>query len=38
MEGDEKVVDYVNRLVTLTNQMKSCGETVTDQMLVEKVM
>ena len=38
MELDETVAQFVNRLTVLTNQMKSCGETVTDSMKVEKVI
>lgn len=38
MEKSEKVCDYFTRILTLTNQMKVCGERVSDQMIVEKVM
>ncbi|KAK2411444.1 hypothetical protein QL285_046720 [Trifolium repens] len=38
MEPNETVAQFVNRLTVLTNQMKSCGETVTNSMKVEKVI
>ena len=38
MEPTETVAQFVNRLTVLTNQMKSCCETVTDSMKVEKVI
>ncbi|XP_014623180.1 uncharacterized protein [Glycine max] len=38
MESNEMVAKFVNRLVILANQMKSCGEVVTDSMKVEKVL
>lgn len=38
MEPNETVVQFMNRLTVLTNQMKSCGEAVTDSMKVEKVI
>jgi hypothetical protein len=28
MQSVEKIADYFTRLVTLTNQMKNCGETM----------
>jgi hypothetical protein len=38
MEPNETVTQFVNRLTVLTNQMKSCGEAVTDSLKVEKVI
>ena len=38
MVSNETVAKFVNRLVILANQMKSCGEVVTDSMKVEKVL
>eukprot|EP00256_Glycine_max_P063245 XP_014633004.1 uncharacterized protein LOC106799314 [Glycine max] len=38
MESNETVAEFVNKLVILANQMKSCGEVVTDSMKVEKVL
>ena len=38
MEDSEKVADYFNRLQLLVNQIKSCGEAITDISVVEKVL
>lgn len=38
MESNESVANFVNRLVVLTNQMRSCGEIVSESMKVEKVL
>lgn len=38
MSEGEKICEYFNKIVTLTNQMKSCGEVITDLMIMEKVM
>lgn len=38
MEANEGVGTYLNRVQSLTNQMKSCGETMTDQAIVEKIL
>jgi adenylosuccinate lyase len=38
MNEGETVADFFSRLVSLTNQMKSCGETVSDLQKVEKVL
>lgn len=38
MKEDERITDYFTRLQTLTNQMRNCGETLTKQILVEKVL
>lgn len=38
MEAQESVADYFTRLLTLTNSMKSYGETITDVSVVEKVL
>ncbi|GAU22886.1 hypothetical protein TSUD_376970 [Trifolium subterraneum] len=38
MNEGETVSDFFSRLVTLTNQMKACGETITDLQKVEKVL
>lgn len=31
-----KVAEYFNRITLLTNQMKSCGESIEDQMVAAK--
>ncbi|PNX90251.1 F-box protein [Trifolium pratense] len=38
MEEDQKVSDYFSKLLSLVNQMKNCGENITDEMVVEKVL
>jgi CII-binding regulator of phage lambda lysogenization HflD len=38
MEENETISNYFSRLVTLTNQMKNCGETLSDQTIVEKIL
>lgn len=38
MKNNEKIVDYVARVVTLTNEMKTCGKTINEQTIVEKVL
>ncbi|KAK2398342.1 putative mitochondrial protein [Trifolium repens] len=38
MEEDQKVSDYFSKLLAIVHQMQNCGENVTDQMVVEKVL
>ncbi|PNX63787.1 F-box protein, partial [Trifolium pratense] len=38
MEEDQKVSDYFSKLLALVNQMQNCGESVTDEMVIEKVL
>ncbi|KAK2403406.1 putative mitochondrial protein [Trifolium repens] len=38
MESNESVAEYFNKITTITNQMISCGETISDGTIVEKVM
>ena len=38
MGKDEKVAEYVWKVQKLVHLMKGCGETITDKMIVEKVM
>lgn len=38
MEANEKIAHYCNRVVSHTNAMKACGETITDQSKMEKVL
>lgn len=37
-KSDENIIDYFIRLVILANQMKNCGETVTEQVVLEQVL
>ncbi|XP_073225681.1 uncharacterized protein [Cicer arietinum] len=38
MEANQKVSDYFSKLTVIVNQMRTCGENITDQMVVEKVL
>lgn len=38
MNDQESVAEFFIRLLSVTNQMKSCGEQLTNLMIVEKVM
>src|ERR1051325_11647435 len=38
MKDDESISAYFSRIVTLTNQMKACRETITDLQKIEKVL
>lgn len=38
MKEDESVVDFLSRLVLLTNLMKVCGESINDLQKIEKVL
>ena len=38
MKEDESISAYFSRIVTLTNQMKEYGESVTDLQKIEKVL
>nr|KYP66838.1 Retrovirus-related Pol polyprotein from transposon TNT 1-94 [Cajanus cajan] len=38
MENNEKIAEFFNRIITHTNAMKNCGEKITDQTIVEKIL
>ncbi|PNX78407.1 F-box protein [Trifolium pratense] len=38
MEEDQKVSDFFSKLLAIVNQMQNCGETISDEMVVEKVL
>ncbi|XP_019423028.1 PREDICTED: uncharacterized protein LOC109332500 [Lupinus angustifolius] len=38
MEESDTISDYLTKILTLTNQMKACGEEVRDQSVVEKML
>ncbi|CAL0323999.1 unnamed protein product [Lupinus luteus] len=38
MEETNKVGEYFTKVLTITNQMKGCGETITDLVIMEKIM
>jgi hypothetical protein len=38
MNDQEIIVEYLSRMLALTNLMKTCGETMTDRSKIEKVL
>lgn len=38
MKNKEKVLDYIFRVILITNEIKSCGETLYDDRIVEEVL
>jgi len=38
IEEDQKVSDYFSKMIEIVNLMKNCGENISDQMVVEKVL
>ncbi|XP_047173543.1 uncharacterized protein LOC124841336 [Vigna umbellata] len=38
MEDSDKVSDYFTKILSITNQMKRCGESINDFMIVERIM
>lgn len=38
MKKNEKVPDYISKLIVVTNEMKSYGETLFEQVIIEKVL
>jgi len=38
MEDDQKISEYISKLINLVNQMKTCSEAITDQQISEKIM
>ncbi|KAK2431500.1 hypothetical protein QL285_029719 [Trifolium repens] len=38
MKNNEKVSDYISRMILITNEMKACGETLSEQVIIEKVL
>jgi len=38
MEDDQRISDYISMLLTVVNQKKACGEEVSDQQVVGKIM
>jgi len=38
MEEDQKVSDYFSKMIEIVNLMKNCGENISDQMEVEKIL
>src|ERR1044072_6934130 len=38
MKNSEKVSEYISRVILITNEMKACGETLSEQVIIEKVL
>ncbi|KAK2451727.1 hypothetical protein QL285_010757 [Trifolium repens] len=38
MKNNEKVSEYISRMIVITNEMKACGETLSEQVIIEKVL
>jgi hypothetical protein len=38
MEDDQRIGDYISKLLSVVNQMKAYGEVVSDQQFVGKIM
>ncbi|WVZ24270.1 hypothetical protein V8G54_002814 [Vigna mungo] len=38
LEEGDRISDFFSQIITITNQMKACGEVVTDIMIIEKIM
>ncbi|XP_050908893.1 uncharacterized protein LOC127122631 [Lathyrus oleraceus] len=38
MKNNEKVLDYISRVILITNEMKSYGETLFEESIIEKVL
>ena len=38
MKKDEKIEDYLSTITTITNLMKLCGETLTEKVIMKKIL
>lgn len=38
MKNNEKLSDYISRVTVVTNEMKSCGKTLSEQVIIKKVL
>lgn len=38
MKDNEKVREYISRAIVVTKLMKACGETLSEQVIIEKVL
>ena len=38
MKDNEKVSEYISRVIMITNEMKACGEILSEQVIIEKVL
>ena len=37
MKSSEKGFEYISRVILITNEMKACGETLSEQVIIEKI-
>ena len=38
MKNKEKVPNYISRVILIINEMKFCGETLSEQVIIEKTL
>jgi hypothetical protein len=38
MKNNEKVSEYISRVILITNEVKACGETLSEQVIIEKIL
>lgn len=38
IKNNEKVTDYISRVIVVTNEMNSCGETYFEQVIIRKTL
>ena len=38
MKNSEKVSEYISKMILITNEMKTCGETLSEQVIIEKIL
>ena len=38
MKTNEKVPDYISRVILITNEIKSYGETLSEESIIEKLL
>ena len=38
MKSSEKVFEYISRVILITNKMKACGENLSEQVIIKKIL
>src|SRR3954469_13204194 len=38
MKNNEKVSEYISKVIVITNEMKACVETLSEQVIIEKIL
>src|SRR3954469_9221193 len=38
MKNNEKVSEYISKVILITNEMKACGEILSEQVIIEKIL